>query len=117
MKLSATTNVDLGDKSRTLVLNMNAMSIIENELNVNLMQDGGNFFGSLDFTKMRVLIWAMLYKEDPRPTLLDVGEWLSEADLEKVSDGIGKLFALDSKGDDAPKRAGKAGKAVDPTKG
>ena len=117
MKLNATTNVTLGGKSRSLVLNMNAMSIIEAELDVNLMQHGGDFFGSLNFTKMRVLIWAMLYKESPRPTILDVGDWLSEADLEKVSEGIGRLFSLDNEDADTGKGSKKATKASDPTKG
>lgn len=114
MKLNAKTNVVIGGKSRELVLNMNTLSMIEEVLDINLMQDGEAFFASLTFSKMRVLIWAMLHKEKPSPDLVQVGEWLSDSDMDVIGGSLGKLFSMDSKKSDS-KTASK--KASDPMRG
>lgn len=114
MKLNAKTEVNLGGKSRTLVLDLNALSTVETELDVNLMSDGGEFFSSLTFTKMRVLVWGMLYRESPAPSLVEVGEWLSDTDMEKIGESIGKLFTIDA---DENKKSKGGKKATDPMRG
>jgi len=115
MKLDAKVDMLIGGKTRTLCLTLNTLSEVEIELNVNLMQGGEEFFGSLTFTKMRVLVWAMLYKESPRPSIADVGEWISEVGIESVSAAIGELFLMDKGTEKAGPKSIK--KASDPMKG
>ena len=92
MKLNAQKKSEFGGKVRTFILNMNTMATIEDNLGVNLMQEGEQFFENLSFSKMRVLVWALLYKEDPAPTLDEVGEWLSDVGIEETSVIISDLF-------------------------
>jgi len=117
MKLNATSTVELGGSERTLVFNMNTMSTIEKEFDANLMQEGEEFFSSLDFTKMIILIWAMLYKETPRPTIETVGEWLGDVHLEKISETIGEMLSMDSDTADKSNKSKSNKPASDPMKG
>lgn len=112
MKLNAQVKHDFGGKKRLFVLNLNTMAEIEEVLGVNLMKDGESFFEDLTFVKMRALVWALLHKETPRPTAVEVGEWLSSSDLEEISGIIGSLFSMDS-----IKDGKKTKQASDPTKG
>ena len=114
MKLDAKTDVEIGGRKRALCLTMNTLSEVELALNVNLMSGGEEFFKSMTFTKMRVIVWAMLYKEKPRPTVEEVGEWISETGLESISEAIGKLFTLDTNTESTEP---KSKKASDPMKG
>jgi hypothetical protein len=113
MRLKSTSKIKLGEREVELILDMNVLCEIETSLDVNIMTQP-EFFESLGFVQLRGMLWAMMYKEQPRPTLEEVGEMLSETSMDEIGTAIGNLFSADS--EKSTEKATKKGKASDPTK-
>ena len=82
---------NFGGKTRTLVWNMNAVCELEAIEKVNILS-GSTFWQDMSVSKFRTLIYVMLYKEDPRPTMEEVGEIISDYGFEKVGEIIAEMF-------------------------
>jgi len=83
---------NFGGKDRVLRYNLNAIAELEGLLDTNLMVDN-SFWANMSISGFRAFVWAALYHEDPRPTLLDVGEWISDYGLDKVGEKIAELLS------------------------
>jgi len=92
MDFKATKNIEnFGGKNRTLVWNMNAVCELEAIEKVNILS-GGNFWRDMSVSKFRTLIYVMLYKEDPRPSMEEVGEFISDYGFDKIGDIVAEMF-------------------------
>jgi len=92
MNFKATKTInDLGGKERTLVWDMNAVCELEAIENVNILA-GTTFWKDMSVSKFRSLIYVMLYKEDPRPDLHEVGEMISDFGFDKIGEVVAEMF-------------------------
>lgn len=116
MPLNLTCKVELQNSYKILRLNMNSIAEIEQLLDVNLMHDRA-FWDDLSITKIRGLVWGMLYKEIPRPSLSVVGDWMSNANMDEVMESIIKMWTSDLKAQAGDGTGEVATEQEDPTKG
>ncbi len=93
MKLKATKDITVSDKTYTMTFNMNTMAEIEEMFDVNLMT----------ISKFRGLLKALLYKHNL--SLEDVGELMGDADFETLLKSVVELFSLDSDGSKGSKKS------------
>jgi len=113
MKFNSTFNFDFGDEVRRFRIDMNMLCEVEQVLGERLMSNE-NFWSNLGFTQLRALAYSMLYAQDPRPTIEQVGSWMSEVDLGEFTAAFMEAFTRDfPKTESEPEN----GKPHDPTKG
>ena len=114
MKLSAKFNFEIGDKVRTFILNMNSLCELEEVLGIRIVQNK-EFLNDIGVNEMRAIAHCMLYKESPRPTVEDVGEWLSEVDIDEFFSKFVECISGDFGNVEGKKAAGGSGNQPDPT--
>lgn len=114
MKIKTSFNFVLGGQARKLCIDMNMMCEVEEILDVQLMQSE-EFWKHLGLRELRALTYAMLYKEIPRPSLINVGDWLSDCDFEEFAKTMTEAWSADFE-KDSGKKSSKKEKAQDPTK-
>jgi hypothetical protein len=102
--------IELGGAKRKIRFGFNTLCELEKETGINpldkpqLMQLIG---GKDSPVKIRLLLWAALWSEDPRPSLQQVGSWLSGV---KSWDGVVKVLSrLQVRSSPEPGTAGKRG--------
>jgi len=78
-------DIELGGKTRTLLLDFNALADFEEATGVNVLQTGFDEFGA---RHMRALIWAGLLHEEPDVTIRQVGSWLSGANMKSIMESV-----------------------------
>lgn len=87
MNLQTRIKVSLGGSERELRLDMNMLCDLEEQLGVSIMQQG-SFWEKIGFKELRTMVYCMLYRESPRPSIEDVGDWLSEVNFTKLTSEI-----------------------------
>lgn len=95
MKLNASFNFEMGGKARTFNVDMNMFCEVEQLLGVRVMQENKEFWMKMGFIEMRALGYSMLYAEEPRPSLIEVGSWMSNIDLPKFSSTFTEIIQRD----------------------
>jgi hypothetical protein len=77
------------DKTRHLLLDLNAMCFFEKATNKSLWEVGEKFSA----TDLRALLWACLIHEDKMLTTNDVGNLIHPGNMKQVSEVLMKAYA------------------------
>ena len=94
MKFNSTFNFDFGGEVRRFRIDMNMLCEVEHELGVRIMGKE-KFWKELGFTELRAIAYGMLYAQDPRPDIEQVGGWMSDVDLGEFTEAFMKAFTSD----------------------
>jgi len=86
---STAITLELGGKNRVWKWNYNALAELA-DAGVDITDERILTDRNRSPKLFRAIVWAGLVSADPALTLVDVGEWLSDVDLECLSD---KIFA------------------------
>ena len=78
------------DKSRRILLDLNAMVAFEEETGKNLFDSKVTAAFTKNFSPkdLRALLWASLLHEDENLTLKQVGSWIHTGNMEEIADKL-----------------------------
>jgi hypothetical protein len=79
----------LGGCERTLYLDFNALAELQEAAGVNPFERP-EVLDEASPRALRLLVWACLYEEDPRPSLHEVGAWMM-GDWQHVTQALTEL--------------------------
>jgi len=85
-------SIKLGDKTRHLRYDFNALVALEETLGSPISEIGTLVSGSVRLKDLRAIVWAGLLHEDSGVTENDVGNWLDLSMLGEVADKIRQAF-------------------------
>lgn len=98
-------DLEIGGQVRRLWYDYNVLCEIEDATGVDLFdpQQRKEFLAKGNTPKaLRLFVWACLYEESPRPTLIEVGRWVAE-DHQRIAAAIA---TLQKAGHQDPKKGG-----------
>lgn len=81
--------VQLGGRTRLLKMGFNFLCCLEEKSGTNPFADPVAFEGDSP-VRIRLLVWAALWDEKPRPSLEEVGSWLV-GDWSSVTQALARL--------------------------
>ena len=98
-------SVKLGDKTRHLRYNFNALVALEEALGSPISEIGTLVSGSVRLKDLRAIVWAGLLHEDADVTEKDVGSWLDLSMLGEIADKVREAFEAALPASDGAKNA------------
>jgi len=86
------------DKVRNLLIDFNALSLIEEKTGLNTLSE--SMWSSLNATNMKIFLWACLVHEDDDLKLDDVGRMIHIGNVKYINDKLTDAYKLISPEDD-----------------
>jgi hypothetical protein len=84
--------IELGGKDRNLLIDFNALSLIEEKTGLNTLSQ--EMWNSLNATNLKIFLWACLVHEDEELSLSDVGRMIHIGNMNYINEKLTEAYKM-----------------------